>query len=309
MTGKLQTETADSITYVKGDLFVLGSESRDVHDRGWIGEQQTGDRNVVAFSFVPVQVRFGSSDPVVLGPTTLALTNPRCPYTRSALSSSGQRTIFLSMDSSIARELIQLHDPFAADSDHDLFPTRHAPSSTQATALIRRFEQCATEPDSSIDQMEFDEISLGIIQHALDGVYEFIDSRPIHSATGPTLRAQRDWVDYAMTLMSEFPERRWSLISLADEVDLSPGYLSRLFRVHTGRTLSQTLKVIRLVRILDRLPYMRGEQLALALDAGFSSHAHMSTAFKSVFGITPSQWIDSGSRDLREWASNTSWQH
>jgi AraC family transcriptional regulator len=86
------------------------------------------------------------------------------------------------------------------------------------------------------------------------------------------------------------------LTDLASEVGLSESYLARTFRAATGTTLHAALMERRIARarLLIEAAARRGVPASLADIAaatGFSSHAHMTTAFRRVLGITPSEWV------------------
>jgi AraC family transcriptional regulator len=86
------------------------------------------------------------------------------------------------------------------------------------------------------------------------------------------------------------------LADLASDVGLSESYLARTFRAATGTTLHAALieRRIARARLLIEAASRRGAPASLAdiaASTGFSSHAHMTTAFRRVLGITPSEWI------------------
>jgi AraC family transcriptional regulator len=85
------------------------------------------------------------------------------------------------------------------------------------------------------------------------------------------------------------------LADLARDIGLSECYLARTFRAATGTTLHAALVERRIARArsLIEAASSRGARANLAQVAaatGFASHAHMTTAFRRVLGITPSEW-------------------
>jgi AraC family transcriptional regulator len=86
------------------------------------------------------------------------------------------------------------------------------------------------------------------------------------------------------------------LADLASDSGLSECYLARAFGAATGTTLHAALVERRIARAraLIEARSRRGASASLAEVAaatGFSSHAHMTTAFRRVLGITPSEWM------------------
>jgi len=85
------------------------------------------------------------------------------------------------------------------------------------------------------------------------------------------------------------------LADLASDIGLSESYLARAFKAATGTTLHAALMERRIARarLLIEAVARRGVcgNLAdVAAATGFSSHAHMTTAFRRVLGIAPSEW-------------------
>lgn len=86
------------------------------------------------------------------------------------------------------------------------------------------------------------------------------------------------------------------LTDLASDIGLSESYLARTFRAATGTTLHAALMERRIARArsLIEAAWRRGAPTSLAEVAaatGFASHAHMTTTFRRVLGITPSEWM------------------
>lgn len=80
-----------------------------------------------------------------------------------------------------------------------------------------------------------------------------------------------------------------SLTNIARQLRVSPAYLTDLFRRHEGVSIARYQRRLRLSRALVELPET-DDIAALALDLGFSSHAHFSTAFRTTYGETPSTY-------------------
>lgn len=92
--------------------------------------------------------------------------------------------------------------------------------------------------------------------------------------------------------------RRWSLAEIAAEAGVSPVYLTQVFKSVEGAPLYRYQRALRLARALDEAPATE-DLTALALDLGFSSHSHFTTAFRQAYGITPSTYR----RQMRSGAS------
>ncbi len=96
-------------------------------------------------------------------------------------------------------------------------------------------------------------------------------------------------IDRAKQVLHAFGFERITLDRIAREVGVSPAYLTQAFTRAEGQPLYRYQLGLRLNRALVELPHSN-DITGLALDLGFSSHAHFSTAFKATFGQSPSQY-------------------
>lgn len=96
-------------------------------------------------------------------------------------------------------------------------------------------------------------------------------------------------IDRAKEVLHAFGFERMTLDRIAREVGVSPVYLTQAFSRAEGQPLYRYQLGLRLNRALVELPHSN-DITALALDLGFSSHAHFSTAFKASFGQSPSEY-------------------
>jgi AraC-like DNA-binding protein len=112
--------------------------------------------------------------------------------------------------------------------------------------------------------------------------------RPGRRLASRLTAASRRRVERAKLALLADPGRRWSLAALAREAGCSPFHLTRLFRRGTGLALHRFLVEARLALALDRMLEGHRDLVALACDFGFSSHSHLTAAFRAVYGETPS---------------------
>ena len=96
-------------------------------------------------------------------------------------------------------------------------------------------------------------------------------------------------VDRARQLLHAREPGPLSLPRFAREVGCSPAYLTREFTRVEGQPLYRYQLNLRLNEALLRLPGC-DSITELALDLGFSSHAHLTAAFTATFAMSPSQF-------------------
>ena len=80
---------------------------------------------------------------------------------------------------------------------------------------------------------------------------------------------------------------RITVVELAAIAGLSRAHFSRAFLNATGETPHSFIRSRRLAQVRRRLDEGAEDLSRLAAQAGFSSHSHMTTAFRQAFGITP----------------------
>jgi AraC family transcriptional regulator len=80
------------------------------------------------------------------------------------------------------------------------------------------------------------------------------------------------------------------LSTLAAESGYSRAHFLRTFKASTGQTPHRYLSELRLQKARDLLVAQSLPLIDIAAACGFSSHAHLSTAFHSRFGVPPSQY-------------------
>jgi AraC-like DNA-binding protein len=137
----------------------------------------------------------------------------------------------------------------------------------------------------AVETLEAETLALTLIRRSLG-------ERTSHAKATTYGRAKL--VDRTKILLAAEPGRRWTLAAIAREVGVSPVYLTQVFTQAEGVPLYRYQLRLRLARALDLIA--RYEDLTmLALDLGFSSHSHFSTAFRQTYGCSPAEFRRSAS--------------
>lgn len=100
-------------------------------------------------------------------------------------------------------------------------------------------------------------------------------------------RAARERVERARVILRERLSEPPSLEELGKLVGCSPFYLSRLFSQESGMTVQQYLRQVRMERAAELLRTGKCNVTETALEVGYSSLSHFSTAFHETFGCCP----------------------
>lgn len=78
-----------------------------------------------------------------------------------------------------------------------------------------------------------------------------------------------------------------SLEELGRRIGCSHFYLSRIFSAHTGRTIVQHLRQLRMEKAAELLRSGKFNVTEVALEVGYNSLSHFSSAFQETFGCCP----------------------
>jgi len=102
-------------------------------------------------------------------------------------------------------------------------------------------------------------------------------------------RGASQHVDRAKQVLHARGCDRITLEEIANEVGVSPVYLTQEFTRVEGIPMYRYQLRLRLSRALLELPHCN-DITGLALDLGFYSHSHFSNSFRKAFGMTPSSY-------------------
>lgn len=80
-----------------------------------------------------------------------------------------------------------------------------------------------------------------------------------------------------------------SLSRLADDVDIHPAHLARVFKRHYGITVGEYIRVVRVDHACQEILTTSAPIGQIAIDVGFKDHGHFTRTFKRVTGMVPSE--------------------
>ncbi len=95
------------------------------------------------------------------------------------------------------------------------------------------------------------------------------------------------WLAQITGALEEHFDEPVRLEALARDLGLHPVYVSRAFRQHTGVTMHEYLRTLRLQHARHLLSASRRSIGAIAAEAGFSDGSHLSRTFAEQLGVTP----------------------
>ena len=108
--------------------------------------------------------------------------------------------------------------------------------------------------------------------------------RPLRGGLGPArLRTVRELVQAKM-------EDDLTLTEMAQAVDLSPAYFSRMFHKSTGETPHQFVLRNRIERAKEMLGRAEARVLDVAIACGFKTQQHFARVFRRICGASPTEY-------------------
>jgi AraC-like DNA-binding protein len=209
---------------------------------------------------------------------TAVFHNPREEFHARAAVAQRQRSTVLLLGGNLARELLEGQERF----ERPAAPVTAA-ASLAHLRLLRRMGSGEASP------LEIEERTLvlsGLLMQRGSG-----GAHPMERSTrGYGWRAQRELVEAACHVIALRFSEKLLVGEIAHAVGSSPFHLSRLFRREVGVPIHRYLLQIRLRAALDRMADTDDALSRLALDVGFSSHSHFTTAFRREFGRAPGRF-------------------
>jgi AraC-like DNA-binding protein len=176
-------------------------------------------------------------------------------------------------------------DNFYAIETNSLLPAR---AIAERSLLLWRLKHQLAEP------MEVEETSLNLISSA------FINAVGSNKRSEYKRSRRSIQVEAARIALIQNPEKRWTLSELAQKVHCSPYHLTRIFRKEIGIPIHQYQLRMRIAKSLNALLDTKDDLTNIALDTGFSSHSHFTSAFRQTVGISPTEFRKSANSKMRK---------
>lgn len=234
--------------------------------------------------------RHGRNGEVLADPGRAVFFNCGEPYRVSHPIDGGDVTTMLSFSREPVADAVARRDPRAKEAHGEpvvAFPAEDAAASVEAYALVQRLRRVAREPRGR--EIEIEESALAVLDAAVAQARGAPASAP--RSKRPDAAAERRRRAAAVReVLAERLAGKLTLDVIAREVGVSPFHLARLFREETGLPIHRYLNRLRLRVALARVSADGGDLLGIALDSGFSSHAHFTDAFRREFGLPPSRF-------------------
>ena len=241
-------------------------------------------RHVVAFPRTSVEIRHEGREGFVADAGVATLYNPGQRYTRAAVHPAGDCCDWWAVDRSTAAEIASSVDTRV--SPHDENPLRHARAPVHSALYLRQRALLLDLREGTLDPMAAEEAVFSVVRDAAAAAAREAGMSG-HTQASP---ATRDLAEAASRELAASWHERLTLDVLSVRLGASPFHLCHSYRAATGRTLHRQLTLLRLRASLEAVAERSCDLTQVALDHGFSSHSHFTSAFRREWGVTPSAW-------------------
>ena len=249
------------------------------------GREETSTAHQLVFTRSGVFVKHVSGARVVADPTHALFFNAGQPYQVSHPADHGDECTSLTFAGPTIQEVVRQVTSSSREHPDEPFPWTHRRLAPGSQIALHRLRQALRDPGP--EALRIDEGALEVLDRALRGASAGGQTL-MRTRDGRALRARRAQVEAVRERLAARPEAKPSLEELARAVACSPFHLTRTFREVTGLPVHQHLLRLRLGLALARLADGERNLTWLALDLGFCSHGHFTTAFRRAFGTPPS---------------------
>jgi AraC family transcriptional regulator len=270
------------------------------------GEEEESSGYVLIFPRTGLYVeRRAGNDRVVADPSRVLFFNAGDVYRVAHPVSGGDDCTAIRFNGKALLEFVR-QNAASADEDTSPFHLPSAGSTNPMVLLLHRLRQNLLKRTTP-DTLAIEEHASALLRQALE-LQSGQRGRTHEPVRADTRKAHRDLVHAVRILLAKRFRERLNLSDIARAVFSSPFHLARIFRSETGTSLHAHQTQLRLRAALCEVADGARDLTALALELGFSSHAHFSFAFQRNFHASPSA-IRLSSARLAKLSRNTKAAH
>jgi len=242
----------------------------------------------IVFPRRPVRIHVEGGEPEVAAPGLLRFYDVGDRYRRFALGAQPDESDWIAIAPQVLEDLAA-GSPGAFESASQRFTARSAPASAWLGLAQRRVFARAARA-SAADALGMEEAVLDLVGRSLEEAAAAWRGavRSPRAARVPSERRRRRIAEQAKEILALDPALDLTVTQVAAQVHCSVAHLSRVFRRHTGSTLHAYRQNIRLHYALQLIEDGAESLVDVAAMTGFSSHSHMTSAFRRHFDALPS---------------------
>jgi AraC-like DNA-binding protein len=253
----------------------------------------------IAFHRTSVRMAIADSRPEVATPNHVSFYNVGESYSREAIGNEGDECDWIALSPSVLRDVhTELAELEAANGR--MFPRPFAPMKPETFFAQRKLFATAASPSATMNSLQIDEAVAGLVDRIVADALEFWGCSG-KSRRRPRPVCQRRRLRIIEDAKALLAREYWTDLSLADlarQLHCSAAHLSRMFHAATGFRLCDYRQELRLRKGLFLLEETGLEIGDIAVQVGFASHSHFTSAFHRRFGVNPSEFLKWKSRKV-----------
>lgn len=253
-----------------------------------VGPEEPNPTHSIVFVRRGVFGRTHRRESFVADPNHILFFNKSEPYRYSHPIPGGDDCTILTIETTVAADLVAIHSPRDAERLEAPFRIDYAPCSNRATwlhyellGLVRR-----GAPLLSLEDALF-ELAHEALRAAYESRERIKQRKPL---TFDAMRRRYELCESVKVTVNERISTLPSLRELAEDRNCSPFHLSRVFHQTTGMSLRRYVSRLRASMAAERLANGQRDLTDLALELGFSDHSHFTNAFRKEWGVPPSRF-------------------
>lgn|SRR6185369_5648730 len=237
-------------------------------------------------------------DSLIADPNHVLFFNRDVEYRVAHPAGGGDDCTVFAFEDRLLRDALELVDPRwldnasgnapSADSNALARPFRftHGLNDERTFWAHEKLRRAAESPHS--ESLERDEAAIELLSAVLNNAYRSRVPSSAKAIRASTRAAHSEVVQRASLFLATAFAEDATLDDVGRAAHASPFHLARLFRRESGLSIHQYRHRLRLRAALARIADGETDLSQLALELGFSSHSHLTDAFRLAFGVSPS---------------------
>jgi AraC family transcriptional regulator len=250
------------------------------------GEEEESSGHVLVFPRTGLFVERRSGRNAIADCTRVHFFNRNETYQVAHPVAGGDDCTSIRFDDDALIDLLAHDDPSVADRPSPFRLSSAGTTAVMALVLHRLRRNLLAE--RAIDALLIEEDAAFLLTEA-STIANRLKGRAPQPRRPATRKAHRELVHTARLVLAKTFREKVTLSGLARAVFSSPFHLARVYRREAGLSIHAQLNRLRLRGALQEIADGMPDLTKLALDLGFSSHAHFTEAFAREFGDTPSR--------------------
>lgn len=184
-------------------------------------------------------------------------------------------------------DVLMANQPFRLDETTDQQFTVCA----QARALLKQLAQESVSATPLIRSLHRMDAASHLLRRALESISAPFEASQVPACRFLAFEGERDKIVAAMTILQQNTDQPHTIRELSRKVAMNECYLKKGFKALTGKTIHEYQQELRIAKAKDLLKLQGRSVTDVAMELGYSSISHFSTAFKKVTGMKPCELL------------------